>query len=803
MRGHNCWSYDGARLKQIARPEISGMSGDWKGRMTPVQTFPGSADSNRQLRLTFRIFIAAGLLFTLVNRSWPIARNAIFYAKAALGVIHYHFNLLALGHDRTWTSGKPILFSIFAAPFVWLFNADTGIVIASAVATTFFLWMVTLALPRLNKHCGLSPSLMPLEFVLVAFNPLVFSQFWSGYADALFAGLVLLAFILTDIVADEPERDSRGYILGLGATIYFAIHTKLYGAVLGFICPVYLLMHGRQFVTRSSHRGSKIVILALVFAALAVVLIAAKLGINPLLDFNNGAGYDDFIGGLVDSKSRDVIGSLLMLAFAALLNFHAALFFLATRAAWRVLAPAPTVYVAIYLLGLLTFPGTSFNMRFFLPAFPLLALAVAAGAQSIGPTARRAILGAYGAIALVLVLSFNFAPVEQALEPVVSRVFTRHWLVPLWLDNLRLPVQISIKKQIDAINAQVPQGSTIYWSSDYYDTATHGMAEYLGVKKNLDIRYVLYSPQVPVSAEPVFLTEFTAGRPPDAIRQPPEWATVQAVGYGLFRLDPISAKLVSVPGDYVAQASTIRLQANITAGERLKVSTVEFLEGETSLGTDREPPFDLDLRDPRPGRHQIAARVRYGDRGTLISVSDPIVVYVGIPALERTASEIADLAVELPDGSVGSARYALDMGANKSIFGIHFDDIGVPQGAHIAKAYLEFRADSRQSRPSVLRIQAERSVNAAALKFENGDLSRRPRTTANVLWDPSPWTAIGQQERSPNLAPILEAIFAQTSWQPGNAVTLLINGSSGRRAAQVPAEHGRDAAPVLYIELQQ
>jgi hypothetical protein len=209
------------------------------------------------------------------------------------------------------------------------------------------------------------------------------------------------------------------------------------------------------------------------------------------------------------------------------------------------------------------------------------------------------------------------------------------------------------------------------------------------------------------------------------------------------------------------------------------------------------------LRDPRPGRHQIAARVRYGEQGTLISVSDPIVVYVGIPALERTASEIADLAVELPDGSVGSARYALDMGANQSIFGIHFDDIGVPQGAHIAKAYLEFRTDSRQSRPSVLHIQAERSGNASALKFEHGDLSRRLRTSANVLWDPSPWSTVGQQERSANLAPILEEVFAQADWRPGNAVTLLIHGSSGRRAAQVPAEHGRDAAPVLYIELQQ
>jgi hypothetical protein len=759
--------------------------------------------SDQQLRLTFRIFIAAGIFFALVNRGWPIARNAIFYAKAALGVIHYHFDLFALGHDRSWTSGKPILFSILAAPFVWLFSADTGIIIASAAATTFFLWMVTLALPRLNKRCHLSPGLIPLQFVLVAFNPLVLYQFWSGYADSLFAGLVLLAFILTDIIADEPERDSRWYIVALGATIYLAIHTKLYGAVLGFICPVYLLMHGRQLVTRSSHRGSKIAILAAMFAALALVLAAAKLGINPLLDLNNGAGYDDFVGGLFDSRIRDVFGSLLMLAFAALLNFHVALIFLATRAAWRGLAPAPAVYVAIYLLGLLTFPGTGFNMRFFLPAFPLLAVAVAAGAQSIAPRARQVVLGAYASIALVLVLSFNFAPLEQRLEPVVATVFPRHWFLSLWLDNLRLPVQISLKRQIDAINAQVPPGSTIYWSSDYYDTATHGMAEQLGVKKNLDIRYVLYSAQIPVSPEPVFLTEFTADKPPDAIRQPPDWATVQAVGYGLFRLDPISAKLISVPADHIAQASSIRLQANITVEPRLRVGAVEFLEADASLGTDREPPFDLDLREATPGRHQLAARVHYGDAGSLISVSNPIVVYVGTAALERTAAGIADLAVELPDGSVGPARDTLYMGADRSIFGIHFDDIGVPQGARIASAYLEFRADRRQVRPSVLHIQAERSGNAPALKFENGDLSRRARTTANVLWNPGPWSTVGQQERSADLAPILEEVFAQADWRPGNAVALLIYGSSGPRAAQVPAEHGRDAAPVLYIELLQ
>src|SRR2546427_3723486 len=129
-----------------------------------------TADSDRKLRLTLCIFLAAGTLFTLANLGWPIARNALCYGKAALGVIKHHFNLFAIAHDRAWTSGKPIFFSAFAAPFVWLFDVNAGTIIASAIGTAFFLWMVALALPRLNRLSGLDPSLMPLEFVLVAYN---------------------------------------------------------------------------------------------------------------------------------------------------------------------------------------------------------------------------------------------------------------------------------------------------------------------------------------------------------------------------------------------------------------------------------------------------------------------------------------------------------------------------------------------------------------------------------------------------------------------------------------------------------
>jgi hypothetical protein len=273
---------------------------------------------------------------------------------------------------------------------------------------------------------------------------------------------------------------------------------------------------------------------------------------------------------------------------------------------------------------------------------------------------------------------------------------------------------------------------------------------------------------------------------------------VKIVGYGLFRLDPISVELVPVSSDFVKERNPIRLQAKVTIGDHLKVSTVEFMEGGKILGSDREQPFELNWQDPTPGRHEIVARVKYGEQDALISGS--AIVYVGFPAVERKAKTVAGLALELQDGSVWPAYDALYMAADKSTIGIHFDKLNVPQGAHIANAYLEFTTARPESQPTTLEIQAELSGNAPALQFEKGDLSRRHRTTAFVNWEPNPWLNVGEQERSPNLAPILEEVFTQAGWQPGNAVLLLIHGS-GRRAAQAYDEDGR-GAPNLYIELQ-
>jgi hypothetical protein len=757
----------------------------------------------RQLWLTLVALVALGALFTVLNLRLPIARNSLEYAKAALEISEHHFDLFAVVRDRTLSYGKPIFFGLLAAPFVRPFGAGVATLVASSVGTAFFLCMVVFTLARLNKRSGLDRAAKPLELALVGLNPLVLCQFWSAYPDSLFAGLILLAFNLTDHIAVNPQRDTRWQILALGVTIYVAVHTKLFGAILMFSWPLYLLLHGRELIARSSQRGAKFALLCVVFAALAADLGTAALRMNPLLDFADGAGFGNYKSGLVDATSRDLTGALSMLGFAVLLVFQLTLPVLGTRAARRAWRLAPAAFAAIYLLGLLPFPGTNYNMRYFLPALPFLAVPVAVGVRSLAPSARWTVLTGFGVLAVFLVLIFNVAGLEERVQPVVSQIAPPEgrlgtWLED-WLDNLRLGSQLELRKQIQAINTEVPRGGVLYWASDYNKTASHGLAEPLGVKAGLDVRYVLRPALAEASADPVFLTEFTSYPPRNRLSQTPAWATAQSLGYGLFRLDPISAVLVSVNGNYVTASSPIELQARVTTiGTALRVNAVEFLEAGQLLGEAREPPYTVNWENPLPGRHQVEARVSYGEADVLIP--EPIVVYVGVPALEREAGGTNGVTAERNNGLIDLVDDALDLTVRGGLVGVRFDKVDVSYGAHIAATYLEIAATGREALPAELVIQAELSSDAAPLEFDSADLSRRPQTVASVKWRPKVSTAAAERERSPNIAPILEEVFSQTGWRPGNAVVLLIRGC-GKRAGHLSSKDER-GAPRLYVEFR-
>ena len=68
--------------------------------------------------------------------------------------------------------------------------------------------------------------------------------------------------------------------------------------------------------------------------------------------------------------------------------------------------------------------------------------------------------------------------------------------------------------------------------------------------------------------------------------------------------------------------------------------------------------------------------------------------------------------------------------------GLHFNEVDIPQGATIVKAYVQFQVDETSSLATSLTIEGEDIDDAQAFTSSAGDISSRTRTTAEVTWDP-------------------------------------------------------------------
>ena len=753
--------------------------------------------TRRRVHATLCGLGALGLLLTALNFHWPVARNALVYAKTSRDILAHHFNLFAVVRDQAWTGGKPILFPLLATPFTWIWNANTGVVVASFIGTVFFLWTSMLALTRLNSRSGVDPALMSLELSLIALNPLALYQFWSAYPDSLFAGFVLMAFYLTDVIATELKRDTRMHIAALGVVILAAIHTKLYGAVLCLICPVYFFLKAKQFTSQSVYLRSKIVGLCAALLAPSIVLILARFGTYPLISMNVNAGFNDYVVGIGGIGLEDIEAALAMMGIAILLAFHFLVPSALLAAARRMLSTPPAVFFLLYMGGLLPASGAAYNMRYFLPFFVLFAFLTAVGIQRVGRIPRRAILSCYGVIAVLLTANFNVAWVQEALYPFASTLFGRQLEPGAWFDNLRLRTQIALGAQIEAINEKVPSGSTLYWSSDYYGMAIHGLAHDLGVKSDLTVRYVLEPTDPPIASTAVFLAEFSPVEPTTELWRWPHWATVTELGHGVFRLDPVAVKLISLSGDSIPQGKPVKIREEVITGGQLHASTTEILRDGRLLNTTTNMRSELVLPDLSPGRHEFLGKARYGLDET--AFSQPLVVYIGVMALERAATETADLIIEDRDGSIYSPRGILGLDRDERWIGLRFDDIALPQGARVRQAYLRFTVARSESEKTVVSIWGQRSANAAGLKFQNGDLSARPRTFSRVSWEPEPWMNQGGTATSADLTPVVDEIFSQKGWRPGNSVLLLLN-VSGQSRLVAASRTSDEVPPTLYIE---
>ncbi|GJL66188.1 MAG: hypothetical protein NPIRA05_11590 [Nitrospirales bacterium] len=159
----------------------------------------------------------------------------------------------------------------------------------------------------------------------------------------------------------------------------------------------------------------------------------------------------------------------------------------------------------------------------------------------------------------------------------------------------------------------------------------------------------------------------------------------------------------------------------------------------------------------------------------------------------------SDDAEESDSGKIQRTSFDLDLG-DKNV-GIRFQEINIPQGATIKHAYIQFTVDEKGKTRANFRIQGQAHDNAPEFDRQRHYISTRPLTSARVDWETPVWNTIGAagfDQRTPNLAAIVQEIVNRPGWMANNSLAFIINGSGHREA---DSYNGRKKkAPILHVE---
>lgn len=171
--------------------------------------------------------------------------------------------------------------------------------------------------------------------------------------------------------------------------------------------------------------------------------------------------------------------------------------------------------------------------------------------------------------------------------------------------------------------------------------------------------------------------------------------------------------------------------------------------------------------------------------------------------IEVRVAASADDAEESASGSVSRTSSNLELvynGSNQTV-GLRFQKVAIPRGAIIKQAYVQFQASKTSSGTPSLTLRGQASDNASAFSTSKKNISARAKTTASVPWSPvAAWTvgAAGPEQRTLNIAPIMQEIVDRTGWSSGNALVLMLTGT-GQRVAK-SYDSSSTGAALLHVE---
>ncbi|MCH9681956.1 MAG: hypothetical protein K0V04_11020 [Deltaproteobacteria bacterium] len=136
--------------------------------------------------------------------------------------------------------------------------------------------------------------------------------------------------------------------------------------------------------------------------------------------------------------------------------------------------------------------------------------------------------------------------------------------------------------------------------------------------------------------------------------------------------------------------------------------------------------------------------------------------------------------VKQADGSVEIDSCELDV-ASPNTVGLRFRELGIPQGATIDSARVQFVADARSPQDNAqVEIEALEADDPGGLAPEV--ILGMPPTSNSLSWQVPSWEEGGRTSRqqTPQLAGLLQRIVDRDGWELGNGIALRLSGTGGR-----------------------
>jgi hypothetical protein len=424
-------------------------------------------------------FVLVGAAFTAMNAKLPVLRNSLVYARTVENLELHHLALWQVCGDPAQVHAQGCGFSLFAVPFVRLAGLNVGLTLASWMATALLIAAMIAFFRRFNGAFGLNEKDVPLELVVACFNPLVMTQFWSAHSDSAFAALFLLSFVFLDrLLKDEALNDAWSAV-AYTLSVMLAVFVRPAGLILYPLQALYVLWYRREVFALVRRRPRRFYLLAASAAALALWVGLGKLGHNPLVNLNKGefnlpVHYLSSLGGMA---------ALLAIVFGVLLVVAAPRLSVSWESAPLLLMLAGYVHV------FMVYHGSAYNMRYYLPVLPMMALFVVRALRAVRwKSLLTAGLATFAVTNAAAILVYDSAAANRLFARVASQKINGGQLG--YFDNLRLSSHLRMKEPLDRINAELPPGASLNYVTSYYEGAADGLYQASGMlRPDIRIRY--------------------------------------------------------------------------------------------------------------------------------------------------------------------------------------------------------------------------------------------------------------------------------------------------------------------------